>query len=84
MIRTQIQITEEQANRLKQMAAAQGRSIADLIREAVDRLTGDDEAAARGERMKGVAKAFGKFRSGRRDLADGHDAHFAEAAARRR
>jgi len=84
MIRTQIQLTEEQARRLKRMAAAQGRSIADLVREGVDRLAGDDVASGRRDRMKRVARSFGRFRSGRKDLASRHDAHFADAAAARR
>jgi hypothetical protein len=84
MIRTQIQLTEEQSRHLKQLAAAQGRSIADLIREGVDRLAGDDAASQRRDRMKRVARSFGRFRSGRTDLASGHDAHFADAAAARR
>ena len=36
MIRTQIQLTEEQAKRLRDVAAADGRSMADVIRESVD------------------------------------------------
>jgi predicted DNA-binding protein len=83
MIRTQIQLSEEQAKRLKQMAAAQGRSVADLIREGVDRLAGDDMASRRRERMKHVARSFGRFRSGRTDLTSRHDALFAEAVVRR-
>ena len=36
MIRTQIQLTEEQAQRLKTLAAEQGKSVAELIRQSVD------------------------------------------------
>jgi predicted DNA-binding protein len=36
MIRTQIQLTEEQAARLKAVAARRGISMAEVIRQAVD------------------------------------------------
>ena len=36
MVRTQIQLTEEQARRLKALAAEQGVSMAELIRRSVD------------------------------------------------
>jgi len=36
MVRTQIQLTEEQARALKEIAAARGESMAEVIRRAVD------------------------------------------------
>ena len=36
MIRTQIQLTEEQAKRLRELSAASRQSVAALIRKAVD------------------------------------------------
>ncbi len=36
MVRTQIQLTDSQASTLKALATAEGRSMADLIREGVD------------------------------------------------
>ena len=84
MIRTQVQLTEEQALELKQMSAARGRSMSALVREGVDQLLRSGEPASRGERMRRAASAFGKFRSGGHDLAVGHDAHFADAAEHER
>jgi hypothetical protein len=38
MIRTQIQITAEQARALKQLAAKEGKSVAELIRISLDEM----------------------------------------------
>lgn len=84
MIRTQVQLSEEQAARLKRRAAVAERSMADLIREAVDLLLARSPERTRGEQMRRVASAFGKFASGTRDLATAHDRHFTDAVAPRR
>jgi predicted transcriptional regulator len=36
MIRTQIQITDTQAQKLKELAASQNKSVAELIRQGID------------------------------------------------
>lgn len=84
MIRTQVQLTDRQATELKQMSAARGRSISALVREGVDQLLQSGVSVSRGERMRRAASVFGKFRSGRPDLADRHDDHFADAVEHRR
>ena len=83
MVRTQVQLTEEQAQKLKELAAARRRSMADLVREGVERLLRDEAGTSRRERMHRAASVFGAFRSGAPDLSTRHDAHFADAAARR-
>lgn len=84
MVRTQIQLTDEQARTLKRIAAERHRSMADLIREGVDRLLADEpQTSSRGERMRQASAWFGRFRSGTGDLAARHDQHFADAAAHR-
>ncbi|MBI4886587.1 MAG: ribbon-helix-helix protein, CopG family [Acidobacteria bacterium] len=82
MVRTQIQLTEKQARRLKQLAAARGRSMADLIRGSVDALlaqpdTHDDEV-----KRAHALRAAGRFRSGVRDLSSRHDRHLSEILGR--
>ena len=79
MIRTQIQLTEEQARALRKRAADEGRSMADLVRDGVDRLLVD-----RGVQDKEAAKrrsiaALGRFRSGMTDLGSAHDRHLGDA-----
>jgi len=83
MIRTQIQLTEQQAAELKRLAAARGQSMAQLVRTGVDRLLREESGASRGDRMRRAAAAFGTFRSGRRDLSSRHDEHFADAVTHR-
>ena len=84
MIRTQVQLTDEQTAELKRLSATRGRSISSLVREGVDHLLHSGDHASRSEEMHRAASAFGRFRSGRPDLAGRHDEHFADAAERRR
>lgn len=82
MVRTQIQLTEVQARRLRQLAAARGRSMADLIRGSVDALLADPAAAGDAERRERAKRVTGRFRSGAGDLATAHDRHLADAFRR--
>jgi Ribbon-helix-helix protein, copG family len=79
MIRTQVQLTEEQLAALKGLAAASGRSLADLVREGVDLLLGSGGEAARAERQERALGAVGRFASGCSDVSNEHDRHLAEA-----
>jgi plasmid stability protein len=75
MIRTQIQLTEDQARRLRVVATERGVSVAAVIREALDRhLTTANRPSIRD---KAIA-AIGGFRSGRHDVAEAHDEHLAD------
>ena len=80
MVRTQIQLTQDQAAKLKHLASTSGRSMADLVREGVERLLHDQLGHTRSERMLRAARVFGTFTSGTRDLSSRHDDHFADAA----
>ena len=75
MVRTQIQLTEEQARRLKATAAERGSSIAEVIREALDSHLAQ---APIGARQRAIA-AIGGFRSGQHDVSVRHDDHLGEA-----
>lgn len=78
MIRTQVQLTEEQFAALKAASAAEGVSVAELIRAAVDRLMETRGAAGLKERTERAIAVAGKFRSGLGDLAERHGEFFAE------
>ena len=83
MVRTQIQLTKEQAAKLRRLAERSQRSMADLIRESLDRLLVEEDGQTRKDRMLRATRVFGKFRSGTGDLSRRHDDHFAAAAAKR-
>jgi predicted transcriptional regulator len=79
MVRTQIQLTEEQAKAVKKIARARHLSVAELIRQAVDNLIKASTVIDVEERRKRAIDAAGRFRSGLRDLSTEHDKYLEEA-----
>jgi hypothetical protein len=79
MVRTQIQLTEKQAKDLKRIAASRHRSVAELIRGAVDNMIKSTALVDIEERRNRALKAIGKFRSGKTDISVRHDDYLAEA-----
>lgn len=79
MVRTQIQLTEEQAKAVKKIASAQGLSVAELIRRAVDNIVNSSTIVDTEERKRRALEIVGRFRSGKRDVSKEHDAYLAEA-----
>ncbi|MBK5221920.1 MAG: ribbon-helix-helix protein, CopG family [Acidimicrobiia bacterium] len=71
MIRTQISMTEQQAEGLRRLAALRRRSQAALLRDALDSLLGDDGRVDAVERAR---SAIGAFRSGTATTSVDHDA----------
>jgi predicted transcriptional regulator len=79
MVRTQIQLSEQQASRLKKIAMARHMSIAELIRRAVDAMLATGPAVDVEEKRKRALSAAGRFSSGKRDISKSHDSYLAEA-----
>ncbi|MFH1437813.1 MAG: CopG family transcriptional regulator [Pseudomonadota bacterium] len=79
MKRTQIQLTEKQAEELKRMAAIRGVSMAELIRQSVEMLLNSSKSVGLEERRRRALSVIGRFRSGITDLSERHDKHLAEA-----
>lgn len=80
MVRTQIQLTPEQAAELKKRAAEQGLSLAELIRRGVDMyLQSAGSGVDEGERRRRAIQAAGRFGCGQKDLSTDHDRYLAEA-----
>lgn len=78
MIRTQIQLTEEQHQSLKELAAARRTSMAELIRQSVDQLLHSSKGISLEERRKRAIEIAGKYRSGQTDISTNHDKYLAE------
>ncbi len=79
MVRTQIQLTEDQARELRRMAQEEGVSVAELVRRGVDTLLDSRERPSDEARWEAVRRGFGRWRSGRSDVARNHDEYLAEA-----
>ncbi len=79
MVRTQILLTAEQSEALREMAAREGRSIADLIRDGVDALLRQRRGVGRDEIKRRSVAALGRYDSGLRDVSSRHDHYLNEA-----
>lgn len=81
MVRTQIQLTEKQAEEVKRIARARRVSTAEIIREALDNLirSGTGVTVATEDRRARALNAVGRFSSGKRDISRKHDKDLAEA-----
>jgi predicted Ser/Thr protein kinase len=79
MVRTQIQLTEEQARKVKKIAASRGVAMAEVIRDAVEGVIRSNAGTISEERRTRAIEILGKFRSGKKDVSKQHDAYLAEA-----
>ena len=78
MIRTQIQITSEQARALKQLAAREGKSVAELIRISLDSMLRTGGIKDQDGLRRKASAAAGKL-NGPENLAENHNDYLAEA-----
>jgi len=79
LVRTQIQLDERQAGRLKAVAASRGVSMAEWIRQAVDSALLTGGLMDKEEQCRRAIAASGRFSSGVTDLSVEHDKYLAEA-----
>jgi hypothetical protein len=70
MKRIQILLTGEQERAVRRRAAKSGRSIASVVRDAVERFVATDDSAAT---QRDVLQVFGKHASGAHDVSEKHD-----------
>jgi hypothetical protein len=80
MVRTQIQLTDAQARRLRAQARERGLSLAEIIRRYVEKGLAD-EASDRAALYDRAARVVGRFhdRRGARDVSRQHDRYLDEA-----
>jgi len=79
MVRTQIQLSEGQVAMLKEMAVADHKSMAEIIRQSVDYFAKAKYGGGEEQRRRRAMAAAGQFRSGVKDLAASHDSYLTEA-----
>jgi len=79
MVRTQIQLTEDQAARVRQVAADRNVSMAEAIRQCIDQSLHDALVLDPAKRRRRAAAVSGRFRSGHAVTSESHDAVLAEA-----
>lgn len=79
MLRTQVQLTEEQDRLLADLGRERRVSKAELVRRAVDRFLAEEVVTRGSEEQRRIAlNAAGRFRSGVHDTARRHDEALAE------
>jgi hypothetical protein len=80
MVRTQIQLTEKESAALKDAARRSGLSVAELIRQCVDRFLAEAgrEGPPVADRLSAL-QVVGRFRSGLSDVSARHDDYLVEA-----
>ena len=79
MVRTQIQLREEQALALKRLAEAKGLSMAELVRQGVDLVIRQGNRPSPEQLRTRAAAAAGRFQSVKTDIARRHDDYLADA-----
>jgi len=80
MIRTQIQIEEDQIKWLREKAGARGVSVSQLIREGVALFRAREDRFPEEKKTKALA-VVGRFSSHVSDISERHDDYLAEALA---
>jgi len=78
MLRTQIQLSEEQNERLKEIARARKESIAAVIREAIDQFL-LARKPARVTLYRKAIEVVGKYEAGVSDASVNHDRYLDES-----
>jgi hypothetical protein len=81
MVRTQIQLTDDQAKALRALSAARQVPMAELIRRSVDSLLQRESGASREAILNRARAVAGRFASGAADGSTDHDRHLADAFA---
>lgn len=78
MVRTQIQLTEDQAKGLKRLAKKQRVSFAEIMRRSADRTLKDGYAPSEDELWDRAFKVIGCGHSGLHDVSERHDDYLVE------
>ncbi|MCC6585884.1 MAG: CopG family transcriptional regulator [Bryobacterales bacterium] len=83
MVRTQIEITEEQAAGLRTLSVERRQPVAELIRMCIDSFLRNEAVVGREHKIAQAKSAAGRFASSRTDISAEHDKYLAEAFGER-
>ena len=78
MAQAQIELTTEEIAALEALAKKRKVSLSDLIHEGIDHLLRTGDISGKAECKQRALAVSGRFRSGLKDLATGHDDYLAE------
>ena len=78
MVRTQVQLTEQQLDELRRISAEGGKSVAELVRLGVELYLSSRHRPAREELIERARKVTGRFSSALTDVGARHDDYLAE------
>jgi hypothetical protein len=78
MVRTQVQLTDQQAEVLRRRSKRENVSVAELVRQAIDVFTRTERPSDQELRKRAIGAA-GRFASGVTDTSSRHDDALAEA-----
>ncbi len=81
MVRTQVQLTAIQVERIKAIATRKRQSMAEVVREAIDAMLEGRNRPDVGERRQRALALAGKYK-GKKDLSVRHDDYLSEDFAR--
>jgi glutamate formiminotransferase len=79
MVRTQVQLAEQQLDTLRELSTATGKSVAELVRLGVELYLSSQHRPSRKEQIDRALRVIGKFSSGSNDAGVHHDRYLAEA-----
>jgi len=79
MVRTQVQLTAEQARAVKRLAADRGVSMAEVVRESIDAFLGTQATPGPEELRERARRIVGIVTEGPADVSARHDDYAAEA-----
>jgi hypothetical protein len=79
MVRTQIQLTDEQYAQLKELALRNQKSLAEVIRLAVDKLLISQQQPNRAALYRQAETVVGKYSAQADDIAVEHDRYLDDA-----
>lgn len=79
MVKTQVQLPEEDLARLRRLAAEEGVSVSELVRRGVRRVLEAGTTPTREQLWDRASEVIGKYRSGKPDIGERHDDYLDEA-----